>query len=465
MQKPTLPKGTRDFAPEVMVKRNFIIQTIKQTFENFGFLPLETPALENLNTLMGKYGEEGDRLIFKILNSGDFLKDIQPEHLAEGYKKMTWRISEKALKYDLTVPLARFVVMNQGKITFPFRRYQIQPVWRGDSPQAGRYREFYQCDADVVGTDSLICEAEIILMINEVLQNLGLTEYSVKINNRKILAGIAQTIGMPQAETELCTAIDKIDKIGKQKVEAELAERGFPAEAIAQMQPFFAIQGDIFEKIQQLKPLLQNSEIGTKGITELEQTLELVKHFCQSDNFISQNHLDFDITLARGLNYYTGAIFEVKVHNLAIGSISGGGRYDNLTGAFGLPNVSGVGFSFGLDRIFDVLEKLNLFPAHTHTTTQVMFTNFDQTAQNYALSWLQKTRKAGIKAEIYPQPVKLKKQLDYANQKNIPFVVLIGSEEMEKQMFSLKDMQIGTQQQFHFEEMIAYIKKNSNNLV
>ncbi len=452
--KPTLPRGTRDYTPAMMLKRHYIIAHIREVFEKFGFMPLETPAMENLSVLMGKYGEEGDQLLYKILNQGDFLKDIPTEAITKGSKAFALKISEKGLRYDLTVPFARFVVMNQNDLAFPFKRYQIQPVWRGDAPQKGRYREFYQCDADVVGTESLLCEAEIILMMQEVLgERLGISNFVIKINNRKILAGISEVVGAEGKEAELCVAIDKLDKIGKEKVLNELAERGFSDSNIQKLLPIFNLPTDNPAKILFLEEFLQNSDTGKQGIAELKEVFEYLNGFGESfDN------VEIDITLARGLSYYTGAIFEVKVLGSAIGSISGVGRYDNLTGAFGLAGVAGVGFSFGLDRIFDVMEEQNLFPAQTQSTTKVMISNFDKESEKYALPLLRKMRAEGIRAELYPQSSKLDKQLKYANKKQIPFVVLIGSEEIKSKNFTLKDMQAGSQEKLDFENLLKKLK-------
>ena len=452
--KPTLPRGTRDYTPAMMLKRHYIIAHIREVFEKFGFMPLETPAMENLSVLMGKYGEEGDQLLYKILNQGDFLKDVPTEAITKGSKAFALKISEKGLRYDLTVPFARFVVMNQNDLAFPFKRYQIQPVWRGDAPQKGRYREFYQCDADVVGTESLLCEAEIILMMQEVLgERLGISNFVIKINNRKILAGISEVVGAEGKEAELCVAIDKLDKIGREKVLNELTERGFSDSNIQKLLPIFNLPTDNLTKISFLEEFLQNSDTGRQGIAELKEVFEYLNGFGESfDN------VEVDITLARGLSYYTGAIFEVKVTGSAIGSISGGGRYDNLTGAFGLAGVAGVGFSFGLDRIFDVMEEQNLFPTQTQSTTKVMISNFDKESEKYALPLLKKMRAEGIRAELYPQSSKLDKQLKYANKKQIPFVVLIGSEEIKSQNFTLKDMQAGSQEKLDFETLLKKLK-------
>lgn len=453
MQKPTLPKGTRDFGPVQMARRNFIFDTIKNTFRQFGFLPLETPAMENLSVLMGKYGEEGDQLLFKILNSGDFLSDASAADVEAGYKKLTPKISEKGLRYDLTVPFARYVVMNRNDIAFPFKRYQIQPVWRADRPQRGRYREFYQCDADVVGTNSLLCEAEIVCMINQVLGGLGIADFTIKVNNRKILTALAEVAGAPGQEGPLCVVIDKLDKIGREKVEQELSERGFSAESISRLDPVFTMQGTAAEKMERLGALFAGSAAGREGLSELKQVMDLVAGFG-----LENPHLDFDVTLARGLSYYTGAIFEVKVNNVQIGSISGGGRYDNLTGAFGLPGVSGVGFSFGVDRIYDVMEELNLFPAQSATSTRVLLVAFDAEAQRYALPVLRQLRTAGVNSELYPDVTKLKKQLDYANAKGIPYVVLIGSNEMATGQLALKNMETGAQQSLGLDELIKTVR-------
>ncbi|MBN8826541.1 MULTISPECIES: histidine--tRNA ligase [unclassified Spirosoma] len=449
MQKPTLPKGTRDFGPEQMSKRLFIFDTIRQTFKRFGFLPLETPAMENLSTLTGKYGDEGDQLLFKILNSGDFAANLTELDISSGYKKLTPKIAEKGLRYDLTVPFARYVVMNRNALAMPFKRYQMQPVWRADRPQKGRYREFYQCDADVVGTDSLICEAEIVLMIHEVFRNLGIQQFTLKINNRKILAGIAEAIGVPGQESTLSVAIDKLDKIGQEKVLDELRERGFSEDTITNLLPLFSFtELDIRQTLEQLKNWLAVSETAQKGIAELEETLQLVGVYG-----LLNSQIELDPTLARGLSYYTGAIFEVKANGVSIGSVSGGGRYDNLTGAFGMPGLSGVGISFGVDRIYDVMEELNLFPASTVQGTQVLIVPFDAEARRVALPLLSQLRVSDIAAEVYPDLAKIKKMLDYANAKSIPFVVLIGSEEVQTGLLTLKNMVTGEQRKVSVEEI------------
>lgn len=450
-----IPKGTRDFGPAEMLKRTFILDTIKKVFQKFGFLPLETPSIERLDVLTGKYGEEGDQLIFKILNSGDYLKDIQQKDLDEGYKKMTPKISKKALRYDLTVPFARYVAMNRSNLSLPFKRYQIQPVWRGDRPQKGRYQEFYQCDADVVGTNSLLCEAEVVLMMQEVLGQLGIEDYTIKINNRKILSGLAEVIGTSFSAQSLFIALDKLDKIGLDKVLEELYERGFTSEQGEKLK-------GLIEKMDSLDSLISEfegkTEVGMTGIQELKEVWSLLSAF-QAKNQNFQEKLVFDLTLARGLTYYTGAIFEIKVNNVQIGSISGGGRYDDLTSNFGFPDVSGVGFSFGVDRIYDVMEALDIFPKGQQTTTQVMFTAFDEESLKYALPILQKFREEGIRSEIFPDyKKKLGKQFNYANAKGIPFVIVIGSEERQKNLLSIKDMEAGSQEQLSTKEVLAKLK-------
>lgn len=455
-QKPTLPKGTRDFSPEVMVKRNFILETIRSVFQRFGYMPLETPAMENLSVLTGKYGDEGDQLLFKILNSGDFLVKTTDQDVSAGYRHLTSMISEKGLRYDLTVPFARFVVMNRNDLTFPFKRYQIQPVWRADRPQKGRYREFYQCDADVVGTDSLICEAEIVMMINKVFHKLKISEFAIKVNNRKILSGISEAIDCPGRESDLCVAIDKLDKIGSEKVFEELSEKGFTAASLQKLSPLLKLSGTNEEKLSAVKAFLQNSETGMAGIAEIEQVLDYVKAFG-----LENHHIDFDPTLARGLSYYTGAIFEVKVLNVQIGSVSGGGRYDNLTGAFGMPGVSGVGFSFGVDRLYDVMQELNLFPEGNLESTRVMLSNFDPESEKHALGILSKLRSAGINAEIFPESAaKLKKQMNYADKKMIPYVIMIGPDEISSGELTLKEMKSGSQQKLTLDEIIQTLKNN-----
>ncbi len=447
-QKPSIPKGTRDFSPEVMIKRNYIFDTIREVFKLYGYQPIETPAMENLSTLMGKYGEEGDRLLFKVLNSGDFVSKLSEKQKAiSNSSKYATLISEKGLKYDLTVPFARYVVQHQNEITFPFKRYQIQPVWRADRPQKGRYREFFQCDVDVIGSNSLLNEVELVLIIDEVFKRLGI-ETEVKINNRKILAGIAEFIGEPEKIIDITIAIDKLDKIGLEKVNAELAEKGISADAITKLQPVILLEGLLKEKFPVLMDLLKDSEIGMRGI---EETMTIMKHLKELE---LKTHWTLDLTLARGLNYYTGAIFEVKAKDAKMGSICGGGRYDDLTGIFGLPNVSGVGISFGADRIYDVMNELNLFPESAQVGTQVMFVNFGIKEAAYCLQAVTKLRKAGINAELFPDSGRMKKQMSYANNKNIKFVALVGETEMQENLITLKNMDTGDQKKMSIEELI-----------
>ena len=453
-QKPSIPKGTRDFSPAEMVKRNYIFETIKEVFRLYGFQPIETPAMENLSTLMGKYGEEGDKLLFKILNSGDFISNVADELLNEkNSNKLTAKISEKGLRYDLTVPTARFVVQYQNEITFPFKRYQIQPVWRADRPQKGRYREFYQCDVDVIGSNSLLNEVELVQIIDDIFTRLKIGTI-VKINNRKILSGIAEVIGENSRITDITVAIDKLDKIGLEKVNAELAEKGVSVEAIEKLQPILALKGNSEEKIAQLENILSGSEIGLKGIAEIK------KLFGYLDNLKLNTEVELDLTLARGLNYYTGAIFEVKAKDFEMGSICGGGRYDDLTGIFGLPNVSGVGVSFGAERIYDVLLQASLFPQHSAETTKVLFVNFGEKEEAYCLPVLAGLRKKGINAEIFPDSAKMQKQMTYANKKEIPFVVLAGETEIQNQTFTLKNMETGEQKSVSSEELIKILSQS-----
>ncbi|WP_372947660.1 histidine--tRNA ligase [Mariniphaga sp.] len=453
-QKPSIPKGTRDFSPSEVRKRNYIFDTIKEVFRLYGFQPIETPAMENLSTLMGKYGEEGDKLLFKILNSGDFISKVPDELLDEkDSNKLTPKLSEKGLRYDLTVPFARFVVQYRNDIVFPFRRYQIQPVWRADRPQKGRYREFFQCDVDVIGSDSMLNEAELIQIIDDVFTRLKINTV-VKLNNRKILAGIAEIIGENERLTDITVAIDKLEKIGLEKVNQELAEKGVAAEAIKKLQPILALKGDTSEKMNQLNTVLANSEIGLKGVSEL-QTL-----FGYLERMELTTEVELDLTLARGLNYYTGAIIEVKTTDTEMGSICGGGRYDDLTGIFGLPGVSGVGVSFGAERIYDVLDHLNLFPQKAGEITQVLFVNFGEKEEAYCLPVLTKLRKANINSEIYPESAKMKKQMIYANKKEIPFVVLAGESEMAEQKFTLKNMETGEQNRVTAEELIKIVSRS-----
>ena len=454
IQKPSLPKGTRDFGPLQMSRRNYILDTIKETFRLFGFQQLETPAMENLSTLTGKYGDEGDQLLFKILNSGEFLKEVTSEDLQKGGQAVLSKISEKGLRYDLTVPFARYVVMNRNDIAFPFKRFQVQPVWRADRPQRGRYREFYQCDADVVGTDSLVCELEILLMIKRVFGKLGIHDYSIKINNRKILTGLSEVIGAAGRESELCVAIDKLDKIGWEKVQEELLGRSFTKEAVARLEPIMQLQEGNQAKLEFLKSFLSTSEVGLKGIEELEQVFDLLEAYGET-----QANIDFDVVLARGLSYYTGAIFEVKVNNVSIGSVSGGGRYDNLTGVFGLEGVSGVGFSFGVDRLYDVLEELKLFPEHQLEATKVLVTYFDDNGAKYGLSVLRELRRAGIASELYPDNAKIKKQFTYGDKKGIPYVIVIGEDEINNKKVSLKHLLSGHQEVLDLAAAIDLIKK------
>lgn len=448
MQKPSIPKGTRDFTPQEMANRNYIFNTIKDVFRLYGFQQIETPAMENLSTLMGKYGEEGDKLLFKILNSGDYLNGLNDEELlGRNSVKLTNKISEKGLRYDLTVPFARFVVQHQNEISFPFKRYQIQPVWRADRPQKGRYREFYQCDVDVVGSDSLLNELELIQIVDDVYRRLKIN-VCLKINNRKILSGIAEIIGEAEKITDITVAIDKMDKIGLEKVNEEIASKGISAEAIAKLQPILKLSGTNTEKLNQLKTVLADSEVGLKGVSELETIFGL----CEAMKV--QTQIELDLTLARGLNYYTGAIFEVKALDVEIGSITGGGRYDNLTGVFGLEGVSGVGISFGADRIYDVLNQLKLYPETSVEQTQVLFVSFGENELLYCLPWLSALRSKGINAEVYPEPAKMKKQMTYADNKRIPFVAIVGETEMNEEKVMLKNMKSGEQSLVSLEEVI-----------
>ncbi|WP_165040950.1 histidine--tRNA ligase [Dysgonomonas sp. ZJ709] len=453
MAQPSIPKGTRDFSPEEMAKRNYIFDTIREVYKLYGFRQIETPAMENLSTLMGKYGEEGDKLLFKILNSGDYLKDISTDELSEKNSvRLTNKISEKGLRYDLTVPFARYVVMHRNEITFPFKRYQIQPVWRADRPQKGRYREFFQCDADIVGSDSLINEVELVQIIDEVFNRFGI-RVAIKLNNRKILSGIAETIGELDKIVDITVAIDKLDKIGLEKVNEELASKGLPQKAIDQLQPIILLQGSNQEKLATLKTVLKDSETGIKGVEELEfilSRLNIVGVRCE---------LDLDLTLARGLSYYTGAIIEVKALDVQIGSITGGGRYDNLTGIFGLQGVSGVGISFGADRIFDVLNQLELYPKDSIQNTQVLFVNFGEKEETHILPLITKMRQAGISTEIYPEGAKMKKQMSYADSNKIPFVAIIGENEMNENKINLKNMTTGEQELVDINKCIELINR------
>ena len=448
-QKPSIPKGTRDFSPNEMARRNFIFDTIKSVFKLYGFQQIETPAMENLSTLMGKYGEEGDKLLFKILNSGDYLSGVNPSELIQSNSsKLTTKISEKGLRYDLTVPFARYVVQNQNEITFPFRRFQIQPVWRADRPQKGRYREFYQCDVDIIGSNSLLNEVELIRIVDEIYRNLGI-RVVVKINNRKILTGIAETIGEIDRIVDITVAIDKLDKIGLEKVNEELLQKGVGEEAIAKLQPILNLSGSSDEKLNQIEQVIAMSAIGLKGVAEMRTILGYLEPMELGID------VEMDLTLARGLNYYTGAIFEVKSKDVEIGSITGGGRYDDLTGIFGLSGVSGVGISFGADRIYDVMSQLDLFPKEAIAATQVMFVNFGPDEERFCLPLLYRLRAAGISSEIYPDHDKMKKQMIYANKKGIRFVAMAGESEMASGMINLKNMETGNQQLIKAEDLTA----------
>ncbi len=450
--KPCIPKGTRDFSPVEMAKRNYIFDTIREVFRLYGFQQIETPAMEALSTLMGKYGDEGDKLLFKIQNSGDYFSGLTDEELlSRNAAKLACKFCEKGLRYDLTVPFARYVVMHRDEITFPFKRFQIQPVWRADRPQKGRYREFYQCDADVVGSDSLLNEVELIQMLDTVFCKFGI-RVAIKINNRKILSGIAEIIGEADKIVDITVAIDKLDKIGLENVNAELASKGIPQEAIDKLQPIILLSGTNQEKLDTLKQTLASSEIGMKGIEESLFILSTI------EGLGIRSEVELDLTLARGLNYYTGAIFEVKALDVQIGSISGGGRYDNLTGVFGLSGVSGVGISFGADRIYDVLNQLDLYPKETSASTQVLFVNFGATEAAYVLPILAKARQAGIRAEVFPDASKMKKQMSYANAKAIPFVAIAGENEMQEGKLTLKNMATGEQSLVVPDELIKVLQ-------
>lgn len=482
--KPSVPKGTRDFSPAEMARRNFIFDTIKGVFRKYGYQQIETPTMENLSTLTGKYGDEGDKLIFKVLNSGDFLNTKHYSSDKKKYDLLQSELStieylneageasinlfdlferdnikseireivgvEKALRYDLTVPFARYVVQHQNEITFPFKRFQVQPVWRADRPQKGRYREFYQCDADVVGSASLLNEAEFVMIYDEALSLLGLKDFTIKINNRKILSGIAQVIGKYDSIIDLTVAIDKLDKIGLDGVEKELLERGFTAEDISKLKPVILLEGTNEEKLTKLRKALQTSVIGLQGCVELETVFNYIKL-----TPLKKATLELDITLARGLNYYTGAIFEVKTNEVAMGSIGGGGRYDDLTGMFGLKGLTGAGISFGADRIYDVLEELNLFPAAAEQSTQVLICCFEPEGETYALPLLQQLRNKNVNAELYPAGAKIKKQMEYANNKQIPYTILIGSDEMQSGLLAFKNMESGAQEKLSKEEILV----------
>lgn len=451
-QKPSIPKGTRDFSPIEMAKRNYIFNTIKEVFLLYGFQQIETPAMENLSTLMGKYGEEGDKLLFKMLNSGDYLKNAPAEMLEQhDYIHLIPKISEKGLRYDLTVPFARYVVMHRNNIQFPFKRYQIQPVWRADRPQKGRYREFYQCDADVVGSDSLMNEIELVGMIDEVFKRFGINVI-IKINNRKVLSGIAEVIGAPDKIVDITVAIDKIDKIGLENVNAELLEKGLSQNAVDALQPLLTLSGSNEEKLATLSTLLASSEVGMKGVEELRYVLT------NSEAQQPKGVVELDVSLARGLNYYTGTIIEVKAKDVTIGSITGGGRYDNLTGVFGMPGTSGVGISFGADRIYDVLNTLELYPKDTLASTKVLFVNFGEKEGALSLQYVMKLRANGIPAEIYPDSTKMKKQMSYANDKNVAYVAMVGETEMANGTIALKCMETGEQENLTISEVISKLK-------
>lgn len=451
-QKPSIPKGTRDFGPVEMAKRNYIFDTIKEVYALYGFQQIETPAMETLQTLMGKYGEEGDKLLFKILNSGDYMNKVSDEDLHSlNSLKLAAKLCEKGLRYDLTVPFARYVVQHREELQLPFKRYQIQPVWRADRPQKGRYREFYQCDADVVGSDSLLNEVELMQIVDTVFTKFGV-RVCIKINNRKILTGIAEVIGEAEKIVDITVAIDKLDKIGLEKVNEELRNDGISEEAIEMLQPIISLSGSNEEKLEVISQVLAGSETGLKGVEETRFILDTLKAVGLD------NEIELDLTLARGLNYYTGAIFEVKALDTPMGSITGGGRYDNLTGIFGLPGLSGVGISFGADRIYDVLNALDLYPKEAVNSTQVLFINFGETETAYCLPIVGKLRQAGIRSEIFPDKAKMKKQMSYANAKNIPFVVLAGENEMAAGKVTLKNMESGEQTLVTAEELIAAVK-------
>ena len=450
-QKPSIPKGTRDFGPQEMACRNYIFNTIRQVYALYGFQQIETPAMENLGTLMGKYGEEGDKLLFKILNSGDFLKGTCSEEIEKGATgHLAAQLCEKGLRYDLTVPFARYVVQHREELVLPFRRYQIQPVWRADRPQKGRYREFYQCDADMVGSDSLLNEVELMQIVDTVFQRFGI-RVCIKINNRKILSGIAEMIGASDKIIDITVAIDKLDKIGLDNVNAELLENGLTSEQVEKLQPIIGLCGSNAEKIATMRQVLSGIEVGMKGIEEVEYVLSKLSTL--------NSQLELDLTLARGLNYYTGCIFEVKALDVQIGSITGGGRYDNLTGIFGMPGISGVGISFGADRIYDVLNQLELYPEEVTTATQLLFVNFGETETEFCLPIADRARQAGIRTEVYPDNVKMKKQMQYANAKNIPFVAIAGESEIAEGKVMLKNMVTGQQELVTSEELVAEILK------
>ena len=450
-QKPSIPKGTRDFGPEEMIRRNYIFDTIKGVFRLYGFQPLETPAMENLSTLLGKYGDEGDKLLFKILNSGDFLSGVSDEQLHGNPNALSTRLCEKGLRYDLTVPLARYVVQHQVEISFPFKRYQIQPVWRADRPQKGRYREFYQCDVDVIGSRSLLCEVDLVEIVAKVFQRLGI-RVTLKVNNRKILYGIAETIGHADKMIDITVAIDKLEKIGLEAVNGELREKGIDERAIEALQPILSLEGANGAKLARLREILADSPVGLAGVTETETILSYV------ETLGTELEIELDLSLARGLNYYTGAIFEVKARDFAIGSICGGGRYDDLTGIFGMPNTSGVGISFGADRIYDVMTGLDLFPDDTKGTTRALMLNFGGEEERVSLRLAKNLREAGIACEVYPESAKMKKQMEYANRRAVPWVVIVGSDELASGRATVKNMATGEQQAVAFDELINRIE-------
>lgn len=456
--KPNIPKGTRDFSPVEMAKRNYIFDTIREVYSLYGFQQIETPAMENLQTLMGKYGEEGDKLLFKILNSGDYLSKVSDEELTErNTLRLAARLCEKGLRYDLTVPFARYVVMHRDELQMPFKRYQVQPVWRADRPQKGRYREFYQFDGDVVGTDSLLNEVELMQIIDTVFSRFGV-RVQIKINNRKILSGIAEVIGAAEKITDITVAIDKLDKIGLDNVNAELKSDGLTDEQIEKIQPIITLEGTNEEKLKVIADVLKESETGLKGVEEIRFILDVLGSIGKEKTPALKNEIQLDLTLARGLNYYTGAIFEVKALDVQIGSITGGGRYDNLTGIFGMPGLSGVGISFGVDRIFDVLNALDLYPKESVTGTQLLFINFGDKETAYSLPVVAQARDAGIRTEMYPDAVKMKKQMSYANTKQIPFVALAGGDEIAEGKFTLKNMTTGEQQLVSPQELMEIVK-------
>ncbi len=451
-QKPSIPKGTRDFGPAEMAGRNYIFDTIRSVFKKYGFNPLETPAMENLSTLLGKYGDEGDKLLFKVLNSGDAFAKVEPE-LLQNSNSLSLKVCEKGLRYDLTVPFARFVVQHQNELTFPFKRYQIQPVWRADRPQKGRYREFYQCDVDVIGSKSLINELELVQIVDEVFAKFGVN-VCIKINNRKVLSGLSEIIGHPDKLVDITVAIDKIDKIGLDAVKAELRERGIDEQGINTIEPVLLLQGTSAEKISKMKEILASSETGMKGIAELEELFGLI------ETAGIRQEVEIDLSLARGLNYYTGAIFEVKAKDFAIGSICGGGRYDDLTGIFGLPNMSGVGISFGADRIYDVLQGLEKFPKDAIESTKILFSNMGDAEVKYSLPVIAKLRAEGINCEIYPDNTKLKKQFDYATKKGIPYFAIVGEEEISEGAVNVKNLETGEQTKLEIAAIAGFLKEN-----